>query len=109
MALLNERQFSKTTRSYRYDNDVQKQIREFITTAMMPVEDVLFCHCIVIVVYQSKGFLFNNNKMYMYNSKTYQGTVYIKHLMNFQVPNPRIICKLSTNCENLAIGIISAC
>ena len=33
----------------------------------------------------------------------------IKHLMKFQVPNPRIICKLNINCEKLAIGIISTC
>ena len=29
--------------------------------------------------------------------------------MKSQVPNPRIICKLNTKCEKLAIDIISAC
>ena len=54
MLLINGNKFSKIIRRYRCDDEVQKQIREFITTTMLPNEDIVLNHCIVTVQDRSK-------------------------------------------------------
>jgi len=54
MALIEGKKFSKITRSYRCDDEVLKQIREFIMTTMIPDEDVIFNHCIVTIIDRSR-------------------------------------------------------
>ena len=49
MALIDGKKFNKITHRYRCDDEVLKQIREFIITTMIPDEDVIFNHCIVTV------------------------------------------------------------
>jgi hypothetical protein len=49
MAGIDGKKFSKITRRYRCDEDVIRQIREFIITTMIPDEDVIINHCIVTV------------------------------------------------------------
>jgi hypothetical protein len=57
MALINGKEFSKITRRYRCDDEVLKQIRQFITTTMMLDEDIVLNHCIVSVADLSKRLL----------------------------------------------------
>lgn len=54
MQLLNDKEFSKITGGYHCDDEVQKQIREFIMTTMIPDEDIIKNHCLVSVVDRSK-------------------------------------------------------
>ena len=54
MALIDGKKFSKITRRYHCDDEVLKQIREFIITTMIPDEDVIFNHCIVTVTHRSR-------------------------------------------------------
>ena len=54
MALIDSKQFSKITRRYQCNDEVKKQIREFITTTMIPKEDIVLNHCIVAVPDMSK-------------------------------------------------------
>lgn len=49
MPLLDNKQFSKIIRRYHCDDEVKKQIREFIITTMIPEEDIILNHCIVTV------------------------------------------------------------
>ncbi len=57
MALINGKEFSTITRSYRCDDEVLKQIREFITTTMIPDEDIVLNHCPVTVQDRSRRIL----------------------------------------------------
>ena len=54
MALIYGKKFSKITHRYRCDDDVLRQIREFIITTMIPDEDVIFNHCIITVTDRSR-------------------------------------------------------
>jgi hypothetical protein len=54
MPLLDNRQFSKIIRRFHCDDEVKKQIREFIIMTMIPNEDVVLNHCIVTVLDMSK-------------------------------------------------------
>ena len=75
MALIDGKQFRKITRKDHCDDEVSRQIRDSMVTTMLPDEDIVLNHSSVTVVCRSKGFLFNNTKMYRYNSKTDQGIV----------------------------------
>jgi len=54
MALIDDKNFRKITRKYRCDDEVIKQMREFIMTTMIPDEDIILNHCIVTVLDHSK-------------------------------------------------------
>jgi hypothetical protein len=47
MAGIDGKKFSKITHWYHCDDEVLKQIREFIMRTMIPDEDVIFNHCMV--------------------------------------------------------------
>jgi hypothetical protein len=57
MFLINGKKFSKINQEYSCDDEVLKQIREFVITTMMPDEDIVINHCIVTVVDRSNRFL----------------------------------------------------
>ena len=47
MVLIDGNKFSKITRNYQCDDEVLKQIREFIISAMIQDEDVIINDCVV--------------------------------------------------------------
>ena len=57
MALINGKEFSRLTRSYCCDDEVLRQIREFIMTSIIPDRDIVLNHCPVVVNDLSKRLL----------------------------------------------------
>ena len=77
MAGIEGKKFSRIIRRYRCDDEVQKQIREFIITTMIPDEDVVHHHCIVTVPDLSK------RKLISHRLTRYYDVVF--HVMYYQI------------------------